>query len=303
MVGAMTLTLERTLAHGVWATAQWWARLEDAGLSAEARAGALEELAHMVCAEEVWLSRIQGEALPVQGPPGESSTFWPNWTLEEAQQRHARVSAVLLGLARRPDAEVHYTDTRGVEHRTTLEDILLHVSIHGQFHRGRASERLRSVGQSAPVGDYIEFVRAGGGQTSPAESQERRDQGTWGRGTLDNQAAEAWLEGFVAEPSDAKLAAAFQFSDDAGSEAEAQAVAAAEVVAARAGRGKPGLPPRLLAWSLGHSAALEPALVRAALKALIRIEREGALATYWKQDGELVPWRRGLEALRERLGG
>lgn len=300
----MTLTLERTLAHGVWATAQWWERLEDSTLEAEARQGALAELAHLVCAEEVWLARIQGEALPVSGPVGESSTFWPGWSLEEARQRHSQVSAVLLGLAQRPDAEVSYTDTAGVAHRTTLEDILLHVSIHGQFHRGRASERLRAAGQSAPVGDYIKFVRAGGGQTPDAESKERQDQATWGRGTLDNHAAEVWLESFVAAPSDSKLAAAFEgAAAGSGVEEEARAVAAAEVVAARAGRGKPGLPPRLLAWSLGNSAALEPSLVRAALKTLIRIEREGALASYWKDEEELVPWRRGLEALRERLGG
>ncbi len=300
----MTFTLERTLAHGVWATAQWWDRLDDPLLSPEARQGALAELAHMVCAEEVWLSRIQGEALPVSGSIEEASTFWPGWDLDEARQRHSQVSAVLLGLARRPDAEVSYTDTAGVAHRTMLEDILLHVSIHGQFHRGRASERLRAAGQIAPVGDYIQFVRAGGGQTPDAESRERQDQATWGRGTLDNQAAETWLEQFVAAPSDGKIAAAFaDASVGSSADDEARAVAAAEVVAARAGRGKPGLPPRLLAWSLGHSAALEPDLVRAALKALIRIEREGALANYWKDEEELVPWRRGLEALRERLGG
>ena len=298
----MTLMLERTLAHGVWATGQWWARFEQGDLGPKVYQDTLAELCHLVIAEEVWLSRIEGRELPNAGPAGETAPFWPAWDLSEARQRHAQVSASLLGLVPATGSgEVRYTDTSGHDHRGTLEDLLLHVSIHGQFHRGRASARLRAEGQLAPVGDYIVFVREGGGAPSVGQVEIRKMQATWGRGTLDNQAAESWLEDFVAAPSDAKLHQAL--SAGSGVEAEACAVAAAEVVAARASRGKPGLPPRLLAWSLGHSAALEPELIRAAVTALVRIEREGALAGFWKNEGGLVPWRRGLEALRERLTG
>lgn len=304
----MPLICERTLAHGVWATSQWWSRLEEGELAAPLAAEALAELAHMVRAEEVWLERVEGAVAPAVGTAGETAPFWPAWGLAECRERHARVSAELLGMARSSQRiEVSYTNSKGETFSNMLEDLLLHVSVHGQFHRGRASALLRAAGMAAPVGDYIAFVREGGGRRTQDQKLARRTQDTWGRGTLDNQPAEDWLGEFVAAPSDKKLEQAFAdleeggLEDELASNREAHAVAAAEVVAARAARAKPGLAPTLLAWSLGHSAGLDPSLIRRAIAALGRIENESALARYWSDEGGLVAWRRGLEALRERL--
>ncbi|MFT7676191.1 MAG: putative damage-inducible protein DinB [Planctomycetota bacterium] len=304
----MPLICERTLAHGVWATSQWWSRLEESDLSEPLRTQVVAELCHMVRAEEVWLERVGGSAAPAVGAAGETQPFWPAWGLEECRERHARVSAELLGLAQNSQRiEVSYTNSKGEAFSNLLEDLLLHVSVHGQFHRGRASAALRTAGVGAPVGDYIAFVREGGGRRTQDQKLARKTQATWGRGTLDNQPAEDWLDEFVAAPADSKLAAAFAAFEQGGlddpeaSAREARAVAAAEVVAARAARGKPGLAPTLLAWSLGHSAGLDPSLIQTAADALGRIESESALAQYWLNEGGLLAWRRGLEALRERL--
>lgn len=306
----MPLICERTLAHGVWATSQWWSRLEEGDLAAPLAAEILAELAHLVRAEEVWLGRVVGVEPPGVGEAGESEPFWPAWSLDECRERHARVSAELLGLARNSETrEVSYINSKGEAFTNMLEDLLLHVSVHGQFHRGRASALLRAAGMAAPIGDYIAFVREGGGRRTQDQKIARRTQDTWGRGTLDNQPAEDWLEQFVAAPSDKKLERAFAALEEGGLEdelaagREARAVSAAEVVAARAARGKPGLAPTLLAWSLGHSAGMDPNLTRRAVAALVRIESESALARYWADEGGLVAWRRGLEALRERLSG
>lgn len=56
---------------------------------------------------------------------------------------------------------VSYRNVAGEPFATPLGDILLHVMLHAQYHRGKANAALRVAGRAAAV-DYILWHRSRG---------------------------------------------------------------------------------------------------------------------------------------------
>ena len=54
---------------------------------------------------------------------------------------------------------VAYANTAGKPFETSVEDILLHVALHGQYHRGKVNLILRQEGYTPAPTDYIAFIR------------------------------------------------------------------------------------------------------------------------------------------------
>ncbi|WP_244563156.1 DinB family protein [Paenibacillus uliginis] len=52
-----------------------------------------------------------------------------------------------------------YTNSSGKEFMTSIRDILTHVALHGQYHRGQINSRFRADGIDPVNMDYITFVR------------------------------------------------------------------------------------------------------------------------------------------------
>jgi uncharacterized damage-inducible protein DinB len=139
--------------HLKWADAAALGSLREATVASER---AIQLYAHIVAAEAVWLARIAGRTPDV--------AVWPALSLDEAAslaQRNAeeldRVVASLRadGLAR----EIAYRNSAGDPFQSSLEDILLHVALHGAYHRGQVAMLVRDAsGEPAPT-DYIAFVR------------------------------------------------------------------------------------------------------------------------------------------------
>lgn len=146
--------LESLRRHGVWADARL---LQAVKAAPNTPADVLSELAHVRGAQATWLSRVLGEEslLPV----------WPQLTVEELEEvgdvidAKARDLHATLRVEDLPRA-VRYRNTQG-EYETPLGEILLHVAMHGQYHRGKANALLRAAGlEPAPV-DFIFWSRAG----------------------------------------------------------------------------------------------------------------------------------------------
>ncbi|MEO8448522.1 MAG: DinB family protein [Gemmatimonadota bacterium] len=146
-------SIGRLMAHLVWADQLVVEALESA-TAPDPRA--LELTGHVLGAERVWLARIRGE--PASVP------VWPSPTLTECrellagncaalQQDLDRLTATELG---RP---VTYTNSAGVQFTNTVQDILLHVCLHGAYHRGQVAQLLRAQGSSPNPTDYIAFIR------------------------------------------------------------------------------------------------------------------------------------------------
>ena len=149
----MSSALKKMAAHLTWADAEALRALRE---SPGSDGRALVLYAHVVAAEAVWLARIAGRKPDV--------AVWPTLTLHEAAALAHRnadelASVVASATEENLDREIEYRNSAGKLFRSRLEDILLHVALHGSYHRGQISLVMRgSGGEPAPT-DYIAFAR------------------------------------------------------------------------------------------------------------------------------------------------
>ena len=146
-------SLVRLLGHMAWANRQ---ALDAVRGAAGDRSRTLALLSHILGAEHTWLTRILGEAATV--------AVWPTLTLEQATelsgQNERRLREIIFGLT--PNdlrRTISYRNSAGEEFATSIEDILLHLFMHGSYHRGQIAQQQRIDGQVAAPSDYIAFAR------------------------------------------------------------------------------------------------------------------------------------------------
>ena len=145
--------LGRLFAHLRWADALTLRSLRE---GAHAPPRALELLAHIVAAEEVWLARIEGRAPSVP--------VWPALDLDACERLAAATHEALARLVASLDEGeagrvVRYRNSAGLEFDSRVDDILLHVALHGVWHRGQIATLLRAAGDAPAPSDFIAFVR------------------------------------------------------------------------------------------------------------------------------------------------
>ena len=70
---------------------------------------------------------------------------------------------------------VHYRNSAGAEFDSKISDILLHVALHGSYHRGKIAAALRGAGADPAPTDYIGFVRGVPAARTPGAPAGRRD--------------------------------------------------------------------------------------------------------------------------------
>ena len=149
----MIAYLEKLVAHLAWADDAALASLRD---SPGTDARGLAYYCHILGAEAAWLARIAGRTY--------EGKIWPTLTLDEAATLAARNAAELRALTASlsaPDLarEIVYRNSAGREFTSTLEDILLHVALHGSYHRGQVALVIRGGGGEPIATDYIGFIR------------------------------------------------------------------------------------------------------------------------------------------------
>lgn len=148
--------IERLVEHLAWADAQ-----VAAALAATPDAKALELFAHVVGAEVAWLDRVAGRPYRIG--------MWPSPSLDEIVRWAGVAHAELAALARADDEAmrrgVAYRTSDGREFVSTVEDVLLHVAMHGQHHRAQIATMIRVAGARPPSLDYIAWARGGAAAT------------------------------------------------------------------------------------------------------------------------------------------
>jgi uncharacterized damage-inducible protein DinB len=146
-----------------------------AAISDQARvpSQAVREAAHIVGSEENWLARIEARQPKV--------AIWPRVEVgglgAMTKEVHAGCRRYLDRL-QEPELNTHvtYTNSAGAEFTNTVGEMLWHVALHGQYHRGKINLLLRQASlEPAPV-DYIAWVRG-----APAATE--ADAGTSEGGT------------------------------------------------------------------------------------------------------------------------
>jgi uncharacterized damage-inducible protein DinB len=144
--------LRMLMDHMMWADEQVLDSLRQPGIPRRA----IDLYAHILGAEHVWLTRLEQRPREV--------AVWPSLTLEECAQlaqenRHtfqAYVDRLTSDSLRRI---VHYRNSAGDEFDNAIEDILVHVAMHGSYHRGQVSLLVRDAGAEPRPTDLIAFVR------------------------------------------------------------------------------------------------------------------------------------------------
>jgi uncharacterized damage-inducible protein DinB len=145
--------LRALFAHLRWADAQALGALRASnGQPTQAR----QLYAHVLGAEETWLARIEGRPSTL--------AVWPELDIEQcvawAERIHRALDQLVAGVdADRLADEVAYINSAGQAFRSTLRDILLHVALHGQYHRGQVALLLRASGFTPAPTDYIAWAR------------------------------------------------------------------------------------------------------------------------------------------------
>jgi uncharacterized damage-inducible protein DinB len=146
--------LHHLMAHLAWADARVHEAL--AATAPGPDSAALTLYGHILGAEHVWLARLTGVPPRVQ--------VWPVLSLTEArdlgQEAHRALDDYTGGLLPADlDREISYINSAGQTFRSTIEDILLHVCLHGAYHRGQIAQLLRQGGATPIPTDYIAFRR------------------------------------------------------------------------------------------------------------------------------------------------
>jgi len=113
--------------------------------------------AHILLAERVWITRLAEKSsahLPI----------WSDLALESCEEllhkNHHDFRSFLSNLTEQESEKtVTYKNSTGTEFQDSIKDILVHVALHGQYHRGQINLLLRQSDEE-PIGtDYIIFKR------------------------------------------------------------------------------------------------------------------------------------------------
>lgn len=148
--------LMRVYDHMSWANREIINRLQEEQNVPERP---LSLFAHILSAEAVWLSRLNGSVQSTR-------EIWPSEGLnlqycidlalvnaEGYRQYFANLGAGQL------KGEVSYRSSKGEPFTSAILDILTHVSLHGSYHRGQIATHLRMENITPPMTDYILYAR------------------------------------------------------------------------------------------------------------------------------------------------
>jgi uncharacterized damage-inducible protein DinB len=115
-------------------------------------------MAHIVAAELLWLSRLK-QQMP-------SAPVWPEFGLADCERQVDALRRVweeyLAGLNDAAlDSTIEYTNSKGERYTNAVRDVLMHVLMHGVYHRGQIAAAVRDRAGEPAYTDYIEAVRKG----------------------------------------------------------------------------------------------------------------------------------------------
>jgi len=147
---------ERLIEHMAWADLRALGAVR-ASEDGEAR----RLLAHVAAAEAIWIERLStGSSAGME--------VWPDLDLDACEAlfrenaRRYRDRAASLSEAELAEP-VAYRNSRGTPYRTPAGDILRHVALHGEHHRGQIARRLRETGGEPVNTDFITWSRESSG--------------------------------------------------------------------------------------------------------------------------------------------
>jgi len=176
-MNATLASIRRLWAHVFWADREVLRALEASGVPP---VEALRELAHLVATEEVWLARLERRERRYPVWPKIRDGVSPPAALAEigvlVDRTHLACERFLDALGEDDlGVRIDYVTSAGDAFVNTVGEILVHVALHGQYHRGKVNLLLRKAGLDPAPTDFIAYVR---GAPAATEEAVRRGQRT-----------------------------------------------------------------------------------------------------------------------------
>ncbi|WP_342564649.1 DinB family protein [Paenibacillus sp. FSL R7-0345] len=148
-------TIKSMMDHLYWADGRIVEALEDSETTSK---DLLKLVRHVAVAEGVWLSRLQGKGSAQYSLWEDAEDVAAIRTMFEENAERYRV--YIAGLEESGlDEMIDYANQSGLPFRTSVQDILLQVLLHGQYHRGQINRALRGESAEPAQVDYITFAR------------------------------------------------------------------------------------------------------------------------------------------------
>ncbi|UEG55115.1 hypothetical protein LLH06_09085 [Mucilaginibacter daejeonensis] len=126
---------------------------------ADQPAKAVQLMAHLLSAQQVWYSRAVEDGAPMQELWPDQQAVQFNYLIEVNFEKWSNFLNGPMGtdLSRK----VSYANSKGDHFSTSLEDILSHMLNHGTHHRAQIGQVLKQSGLTKlPVTDLIYYLRS-----------------------------------------------------------------------------------------------------------------------------------------------
>jgi uncharacterized damage-inducible protein DinB len=117
-----------------------------------------ETFNHVIGAQRIWMARFENPAPPSAQP-------WPDLSLEECasaiEDLRRRWNDLLDSFTPEKLAgDLTYLTLKGVEYKTPIQDVLMHLVLHSAYHRGQVAAAVREAGGKPASTDYVVYLRA-----------------------------------------------------------------------------------------------------------------------------------------------
>lgn len=149
-------TFRRLFAYDAWGNLAALESLRLGTIAPSPRACAL--VGHLIGAGRIWFDRLQGRPATMD--------VWPDLTLDQCEKEFRALDAAWKGYLdglKQADLSrvVAYTNSKGERWESTIGDIMMHVNLHGTYHRGQIATLVRQSGNVPAYTDFIEATRRG----------------------------------------------------------------------------------------------------------------------------------------------
>jgi uncharacterized damage-inducible protein DinB len=164
----MLETIRQLIAYSGWANARLLAALRS---TSRHHQKALHLLAHLLVSERIWLLRLKGQDTSAINKSPELLFAECEKLANENQKAY---TGLLDSLSEdKLNSPVTYRNFKGTEFHTPVGEILMHVALHGTYHRGQIATAMRAEGGIPVDTDFITFVRERGGREVTSVTQQR----------------------------------------------------------------------------------------------------------------------------------
>ncbi|MCM3783749.1 DinB family protein [Neobacillus mesonae] len=148
-------TISRMMEHLYWANQRLLSCLLESKITPSKEITKL--LNHIAVAEQIWLSRLEGKKHSHLELWKETDITSAGALLSQNEQDFRQYVGTLQ--EKQLDDIINYENLSGVPYSDSIRDILTHVALHGQYHRGQLNRLIREQSAEPTSVDFIIFAR------------------------------------------------------------------------------------------------------------------------------------------------